>query len=52
MPTCPFCRRPASKRAGHDAADRQRYACRPCGRDFTEEFATSVGAAAGEPTAR
>src|SRR5262249_6289120 len=36
MPTCPSCHQPATKRDGHDAAGRQRYACRPCGPDFTE----------------
>ncbi len=41
MPSCPFCRQPASKRDGHDAAGRQRYACRPCGRDFTERSASA-----------
>src|SRR5215208_1552916 len=41
MPPCPFCRQPAAKRDGHDAAGRQRYACRPCGRDFTEHSASA-----------
>ncbi|CAA9287536.1 MAG: hypothetical protein AVDCRST_MAG77-4419 [uncultured Chloroflexi bacterium] len=41
MPTCPFCRRRASKRDGHDGAGRQRYACRPCGKDFTERSASA-----------
>ncbi len=41
MPSCPFCRRPASKRDGFDAAGRHRYACRPCGRDFTERSASA-----------
>ena len=41
MPTCPSCQRPASKRDGHDAAGRQRYACRPCGRDFTARSASA-----------
>jgi transposase-like protein len=41
MPTCPSCQQPASKRDGHDAAGRQRYACRPCGRDFTERSASA-----------
>ncbi len=36
MTTCPSCHQPASKRDGHAAAGRQRYACHPCGRDFTE----------------
>ncbi|CAA9278420.1 MAG: hypothetical protein AVDCRST_MAG77-3594 [uncultured Chloroflexi bacterium] len=41
MPACPSCQHPASKRDGHDAAGRQRYACRPCGRDFTERSASA-----------
>src|ERR671914_3070420 len=41
MLPCPVCRQPASKRDGHDAAGRQRYACRPCGRDFTEDSASA-----------
>ena len=41
MPSCRFCRRPASKRDGFDAAGRQRYACHPCGRDFTEHSASA-----------
>src|SRR5919199_752330 len=36
MPTCPSCQRPAAKRDGRDSFGRQRYACRACGRDFTE----------------
>ena len=35
MSTCPSCQHPATKRDGYDAADRQRYYCRPCQRDFT-----------------
>ncbi len=35
MATFPSCHQPASKRDGYDAAGRQRYACRPCGRDCT-----------------
>jgi transposase-like protein len=31
MPLCPACLQPASKRNG-----RQKYACRPCRRTFTE----------------
>ncbi len=41
MTTCPFCQQPASKRDGRDAAGRQRYACRPCGRDFTAHSASA-----------
>src|SRR5688572_24601043 len=41
MPPCPFCRQTASTRDGHDAAGRQRYACRPCRRDFTERSASA-----------
>src|SRR5215208_207162 len=41
MPPCPFCRQPAAKRDGHDAAGRQRYACRACGHDFTEHSASA-----------
>src|ERR671914_2729346 len=41
MLPCPVCRQPASKRDGHDAAGRQRYACRPCRRDFTERSASA-----------
>ena len=41
MPPCPICRQPASKRDGRDAAARQRYACRACGRDFTERSASA-----------
>ncbi len=44
MLTCPTCHRLASKRDGHDAAGRQRFACYACGRDFTER---SVSAFAG-----
>jgi transposase-like protein len=35
MSTCPSCQHPATKRDGFDTADRQRYHCRPCHRDFT-----------------
>ena len=41
MATCPSCQQPASRRDGHDAAGRQRYACRPCGRDFTAHSASA-----------
>ena len=41
MPPCPTCQQPASKCDGHDAAGRQRYACRPCGRDFTDRSASA-----------
>ncbi len=41
MTTCPFCQQPASKRDGDDPAGRQRYACRPCGRDFTAHSASA-----------
>jgi IS6 family transposase len=36
MPTCPACQSTTAKRDGHTPAGRQRYACRACGRDFTE----------------
>jgi transposase-like protein len=42
MSPCPTCQQPASKRDGRDAAGRQRYACRPCGRDFTERSASAL----------
>jgi transposase-like protein len=35
MITWPTCQRPPTKRDGRDHRDRQRYACRPCHRDFT-----------------
>ena len=41
MPPCPVCQQPASKRDGFDDAGRQRYACRPCGRDFTDRSASA-----------
>ena len=36
MPLCPACQQPASKRNGRDRRGRQKYACRPCRRTFTE----------------
>jgi IS6 family transposase len=41
MPVCPHCQQPATRRDGHHPHGRQRYACRPCGRDFTEASATA-----------
>src|SRR5215216_1757231 len=41
MLPCPSCHQPASKRDGHDAVGRQRYACRACGRDFTARSASA-----------
>ncbi len=41
MLTCPSCQRPATKRDGRDLRGRQRYACRACGRDFTEDSASA-----------
>jgi transposase-like protein len=35
MITCSTCQRPPTKRDGRDHRGRQRYACRPCHRDFT-----------------
>jgi transposase-like protein len=35
MVTCPACRCRPTKRDGRDHRSRQRYACRPCHRDFT-----------------
>src|SRR6266568_4172064 len=40
MPLCPACQEPASKRHGRDRAGRQKYACRPCRRTFTENTAS------------
>src|SRR6266849_2226011 len=36
MPLCPACHQPASKRNGRDRRGRQKYACLPCRRTFTE----------------
>jgi transposase-like protein len=36
MPLCPTCQNPASKRNGRDRRRRQKYACGPCRRTFTE----------------
>jgi transposase, IS6 family len=41
MPVCPHCQQPTTRRDGHQPHGRQRYACRPCGRDFTEASATA-----------
>jgi transposase-like protein len=41
MPPCPTCHQPATKRDGRDQRGRQRYACRACGRDFTEDSASA-----------
>jgi transposase-like protein len=35
MITCPTCQQAPTKRDGRDHRGRQRYACRPCHRDFT-----------------
>jgi len=35
MTPCPACRRPATKRNGHDRRGRQKYTCRRCRRGFT-----------------
>lgn len=35
MTRCPYCHQSATKRDGSDKHGRQRYACRPCRRDFT-----------------
>jgi transposase-like protein len=40
MPSCPLCQQPASKRNGRDRRGRQKYACRACGRTFTEYTAS------------
>src|ERR671939_233839 len=44
MPLCPLCQQPASTRNGRDPRGRQKYACRPCRRTFTEH---SVSAFSG-----
>src|SRR5919206_1899724 len=36
MPPCPACQQPASKRNGRDPRGRQKYACGPCQRSFSE----------------
>jgi len=36
LPPCPTCQLPASKRNGRDRHGRQKYACSPCRRTFTE----------------
>src|SRR5262249_30882333 len=41
MPNCPSCQQPATHRDGHDPRGRQRFACRPCGRGFTEHSASA-----------
>src|ERR671927_23118 len=41
MPPCPFCQQPATKRNGRDRRGRQKYACRPCRRTFTEDTASA-----------
>jgi transposase-like protein len=44
MPPCPACDEPATKRNGFDRRGRQKYACQPCRRSFTED---SVSAFSG-----
>ena len=41
MPPCPACQQPASKRNGRDRRGRQKYACGPCRRTFTENTASA-----------
>jgi putative transposase len=41
MPSCPSCQQPATKRNGLDRRGRQKYACRPCHRTFTEDTASA-----------
>src|SRR5919108_3140957 len=41
MPPCPQCQQPATKRNGRDRRGRQKYACRPCRRTFTEHTASA-----------
>ena len=36
MPPCPDCQQPAAKCNGRDRRGRQKYACRPCRRTFTQ----------------
>jgi transposase-like protein len=36
VPACPSCRLPAAKRNGRDRRGRQKFACRPCRRTFTD----------------
>src|ERR671939_69089 len=41
MPPCPACQQPAPKCNGRDRRGRQKYACRPCRRTFTEHTASA-----------
>src|SRR5262245_49333895 len=41
MPLCPACQQPATKRNGFDRRGRQKYACRPCRRTFTNNTASA-----------
>src|SRR5918911_183613 len=41
MPPCPQCQQPATKRNGRDRRGRQKYACHPCRRTFTEYTASA-----------
>jgi transposase-like protein len=41
MPSCPSCRKSASKRNGFDRRGRQKYACRTCRRTFTNTTASA-----------
>src|ERR687883_1453444 len=41
MPPCLDCQQPATKRNGRDRRGRQKYACRPCRRAFTETSASA-----------
>src|ERR671922_930387 len=41
MPSCPSCQQPACKRNGRDRRGRQKYACGPCWRTFTENTASA-----------
>ena len=47
MATCPTCHLPATTRDGFDRRGRQRFACHPCHRDFTQ---ASSGAFSGYRT--